>query len=223
MRETVCAYCKKKFRPFHRHPDQRACSSAECQRRRRAEYHRKKLATDSVYREQCRDSRKKWRDINSDHIKSYMKGYRARRRGQRSSHADRSRLLNELRRLHDLVKNRVALELRSFGANILLVGPGNLPSETLKRHLQWQLQLIWWRVRARGPCLAMIKKGRECCGLRWSEADDRTLLNLTGYTKSRVIAEFLHRSKRAVWYRLTALARKLVNSSSEYNPTRRTT
>jgi len=36
------------------------CSQPECQRRRRADYHRKKLATDSEYREVVRDSQKQW-------------------------------------------------------------------------------------------------------------------------------------------------------------------
>jgi len=53
-----------KFRPSRYHPDQAVGSSADCQRRRRTDYHRKKLIKDPAYREQCLDSQKKWREKN---------------------------------------------------------------------------------------------------------------------------------------------------------------
>src|ERR1700719_673109 len=89
MKTKTCTYCEQEFRPCQYHPDQRVCGSAECQQRRRTDYHREKLAKDFVYREQCRDSQKKWRENNS----GYMKQYRARRRLGSGRHSTKSRLL----------------------------------------------------------------------------------------------------------------------------------
>jgi hypothetical protein len=62
MDEKTCAYCQQKFRPSRFHPEQTVCVSAECQRQPRADYHKRKLASDPTYLEQCRHSQKKWRD-----------------------------------------------------------------------------------------------------------------------------------------------------------------
>ncbi len=124
MKNKACIYCKQAFRPCRYHPDQRVCGSAECQQRRRTDYHREKIATDFVYREQCRDSQKKWREKNP----GYMKQYRARRRlgGRRPS--AKSRLLTALHQLVDSVKNNVVLDLRAMDASIWLVSD-SVPEE----------------------------------------------------------------------------------------------
>jgi len=96
----------------------------ECQRQRRTEYHRKKLAEDPVYREQCRDSQKKWREKNP----AYMQSYRAERRTQEHSNGKRSGLIRDLHRLLNLAKNNVALDLRSIDASIWLVCPNGVVS-----------------------------------------------------------------------------------------------
>lgn len=114
----VCAYCKRKFEPSRYRPDQKVCSMQECQRRRRREYHKKRRAEDPAYHEQCLDSQRKWRKKNPDYLKSYRAG-RAR-----------SRLLRKLHELRDLVKNNVALDIRSCDASIWIVGPKGLISET---------------------------------------------------------------------------------------------
>jgi hypothetical protein len=94
----------------------------ECQRRRRNNYHRKKLAEDFVYREQCRDSQKKWREKNP----SYMQRYRAGRRAQERSIGKGARLIRELNRLLNLAKNNVALDLRCLDVSIWLVCPSGV-------------------------------------------------------------------------------------------------
>ena len=159
MRQSVCAYCGQKFRPCARHPHQRACSSTKCQRRRRADYHREKVATDSEYREQCRDSRKKWRDRNANHITQYDKDYRARKQALGSRDADRSHVSYQVRRLAGFLNNDTALDLHLFGENVLLVFPPSLPSAPLGRHPRWQPQMIWWRARAQCP---KMKNEQEC-------------------------------------------------------------
>jgi hypothetical protein len=117
MENKTCTYCKQAFRPCQYHPDQKVCGSAKCQQRRRTDYHREKIAKDFVYREQCRDSQKKWRENNP----GYMKQYRATRRlGGRRQFA-KSRLLTALHQLVDSVKNNVVVDLRAMDVSLWLV------------------------------------------------------------------------------------------------------
>jgi hypothetical protein len=117
MKNKTCTYCKQAFRPCRYHPDQRVCCSAECQQRRRTDYHREKIAKDFVYREQCRDSQKKWRENNP----GYMKQYRATHRLGGRRDLAKSRLLTALHQLVDSVKNNVVLDLRAMDASIWFV------------------------------------------------------------------------------------------------------
>src|SRR5581483_1011392 len=119
MRQKRCRYCSKKFVPCKYRPNQQVCSSPDCQRRRRAEYHRRKLTQDALYREQCLDSQRKWRAKNPH----YMRRYRARRRVSSRLNADRRPLAQSLRDLLRMVKNNVALDLRSVNASVWLVVP----------------------------------------------------------------------------------------------------
>ena len=124
MRGKLCPYCKQRFLPSRYRPDQRVCSSLDCQRRRRNDYHQKKLAEDRLYWEQCRDSQKKWREKNA----GYMQRYRAGRRTQERSNGKGSGLIRDLHRLLNLAKNNVVLDLRSLDASIWLVCPNGVVS-----------------------------------------------------------------------------------------------
>jgi hypothetical protein len=125
MNDKMCRYCIQKFRPSRYHPDQQVCSSADCRRRRRTDYHRQKLIEDPAYREQCLDSQKKWREKNPH----YMKRYLAKRRDHGRLNAKKYRLTSELRQLLKLLKNNTAVDLRSLDASIWLVGPNGLLCE----------------------------------------------------------------------------------------------
>jgi hypothetical protein len=112
-----CPYCGQSFRRSLYHPNQQVCSAPACQLKRRTAYHRKKLASDSLYREQCRDSQRKWREKNRE----YARDYSQRRRslivdGVRNRSAQLAALLT-------LAKNNVAYDLRACTASIWLVGP----------------------------------------------------------------------------------------------------
>lgn len=120
MTKTPCTYCNEEFTPSRYHPTQLVCSSDECQRRRRADYHRNKLATDLGYREQCRDSQKKWRQRNP----GYMKRYRAKQRVLSRQNPDKPRLLKALHQLSLSVKNSFVFDLRSLDAGIWLISDG---------------------------------------------------------------------------------------------------
>ncbi len=125
MTEKTCAYCMQKFLPSRFHPDQTVCSSADCQRRRRAEYHKRKLATDPAYLEQCRHSQQKWLEKNP----YYMKRYLAKRRALKRSITPGSDVVGELERLLDLARNKRVFDLRSSTATILLVYPQGTAGE----------------------------------------------------------------------------------------------
>jgi hypothetical protein len=55
MKKRVCPHCRQEFTPGRFHPEQVVCSFPQCQRRRRNEYHRRKIAADPAYRELCED------------------------------------------------------------------------------------------------------------------------------------------------------------------------
>lgn len=125
MRPKVCPYCGREFKPSRYHPDQKICSSPECQRRRSADYRRRKLAEDPVYRDTCSNSREKWRDKNP----GYMKRYLAARRARNRIDFEESPQAGNLRALLDRLKNNVALELKSSEATIWLLCPRGLLDE----------------------------------------------------------------------------------------------
>lgn len=79
--------------------------------------------------------------------------------------------------------------------------------QLLKRHPDWRPHVIWQHARKSGLTQRIPKRGQERSRLAWSEDDDRTLLDLAGYKRVRVIAKMLHRSEAAVRYRLTLLGK----------------
>jgi len=95
------------------------CSQPECQRQRRADYHRKQLATDPVYRQVVRDSQKQWWEEHSD----YQKQRRQRCPKVLASNRQRQQQRDQKRRLQRLVRNNVALDLKRSAAGVWLVGP----------------------------------------------------------------------------------------------------
>jgi hypothetical protein len=129
MLQRPCRFCQCHFRLSRFHPEQTVCTAAECQRRRRREYHRRHVAADSVYRQVCNDSSQKWRAENPGYWKRY-----------RQTHPDtaaRNRTLQQTRdqkrRVRDLANNNLALDLKSCTAGVWLFGPaaGHLANNTL--------------------------------------------------------------------------------------------
>ena len=53
--------------------EQNYCGRADCQRARRREWQRKKMATDPDYRENQRNSQKQWQEKNPDYWRDYRK------------------------------------------------------------------------------------------------------------------------------------------------------
>jgi hypothetical protein len=82
------------------------CSQPECQRRRRTDYHRKKLATDAEYHQVALESQKQWREEHPD----YQKQWRRQNPQAVESNRQRQRQRDQKRRLGRLVldKNNLA-------------------------------------------------------------------------------------------------------------------
>ena len=139
-----CRYCQQSFQPSTYRPDQSVCSQPDCQRRRRNDYHRHKIATDPEYAQVVRDSRKKWRTDHADYQKNYWQTHAAAAERNRQQQRQRDRK----RRVENLVKNNSALDLKSSAAEVWLVGPG--ANDLVKNNLV-SCQLFIFQPPARSP------------------------------------------------------------------------
>ena len=114
-----CLFCQDFFLPSIYRPQQVVCSQAECQRRRRADYHRQKLATDPEYRQVVRDSQKQWWDEHPQ----YQKHRRQANPKLLENNRERQRQRDQARRLQNLVRNNLALDLKHSASEVWLLGP----------------------------------------------------------------------------------------------------
>lgn len=115
-----CPHCQRLFVPSIYRPQQVVCSQPACQRQRRADYHRKKLETDSVYRQVVRESQKQWWDEHPD----YQKQHRQQSPGAVEANRQRQKQRDQKRRIqHLLDRNNVAFDLKHSAAGVWLVGP----------------------------------------------------------------------------------------------------
>jgi hypothetical protein len=128
-----CPYCQRSFQPSPYRLQQRVCSQPECQRHRRADYHRKKIQTDPVYAQVVQDSRKQWREEHADYQKSYW----------RTHPEDRQR------RVTSLVKNNLALDLKRSDAEVWLVGPD--AANLVKNNVAFPEVMVFQRVIPSSP------------------------------------------------------------------------
>lgn len=119
-RKPVCPYCRKLFEPSAFHPKQTVCLSPACQRRRRSDYHRERIATDAMYRQQCADSRKSWRESHPDYQRQYRDAHEAYTEQNRA----KQRRRNQKRKLALIVKNNLAVDVKRLPAEVWLAGSG---------------------------------------------------------------------------------------------------
>lgn len=113
-----CPFCGNEFSPSLFHPHQVVCSDPRCQNRRRVEYHHNKYHADAEYRLICRDSHQKWRAQNPCYQRVYRQEHPAYVEQNRRAQKRRDRR----RRVQDLVKNNLAIDLKSVSADVWLVG-----------------------------------------------------------------------------------------------------
>lgn len=120
MVERRCRYCERVFQPSKFQPSQSVCSESDCQRRRRSDSRRRKIASDPEYRQVCQDSSQKWRIRNPE--------YWRQRRESNPAIVERNRQLqrarDQKRKLRDLANNNSAFDLKHFATQVWLVGAG---------------------------------------------------------------------------------------------------
>jgi hypothetical protein len=113
-----CHFCQQSFEASKFRPDQSVCTQRVCRQKHRAEYHRRKIASDAEYAEVVRDSRRKWREAHPDYQKTYRQGH--------AGAVERNRMLQKVRdskrRAQLLVKNNLALDLKRCPAEVWLIG-----------------------------------------------------------------------------------------------------
>jgi hypothetical protein len=120
MVERRCRYCERVFQPSKFQPGQSVCSESDCQRRRRCDSRRRKIASDPEYRQVCQDSSRKWRIRNPE--------YWQQRRESNPAIVERNRQLQRVRdqkrKLRDLANNNSAFDLKHSATQVWLVGAG---------------------------------------------------------------------------------------------------
>jgi hypothetical protein len=124
-----CPYCQQLFLPALYCPGQIVCGAPDCQGRRRREYHRRKLQTDALYCQVCRDSQRNWQ---LDHP-LYQRQYRRSHAASAERNRQAQQLRDQKRRLRRLEKNNLAFDLKCSSGEVWLTtpGPGNLEKNTL--------------------------------------------------------------------------------------------
>jgi hypothetical protein len=104
MKDHRCPYCQQVFQHDPYHPQQRVCNKSACQRQRRSDYHRQKIASDPVYQQVCLESPRKWREAHPD----YWKKYRQDHPEQVERNRQEQRLRDQKRRSVNLANNNLA-------------------------------------------------------------------------------------------------------------------
>jgi len=131
MTLRVCRYCEQEFRHSIYHPHQAVCSSSDCQRRRRADYHRERIAADPSYRALCTDSQTYWKEKNPN----YAKQYRAKSKSRAgSAGAARASPLDDLLRFlrrakNNSAKNNLAVTVSRSIIDVLWIATADAPRE----------------------------------------------------------------------------------------------
>jgi hypothetical protein len=140
MVERQCRYCERIFQPSKHQPGQSVCSDPTCQRRRRADYHRQKIAVDSEYHQVCLDSLQKWRARNPD----YWRRYREQHPAAAQRNRERQHVRDQKQRLRDLANNNSVFDLKHSAAEIWLLGPGlqNLANNNSVPAQVWILERV---------------------------------------------------------------------------------
>ena len=119
MSDRRCLYCQPVFQPAPYHPQQLVSSQPECQRQRRRNYHRRQVASDSLYRQVCQESAQKWRKAHP----GYWQQYRQNRPQQVERNRQRQQRRDQKRRLLNLANNNLAVDLKRSAAEVWLFGP----------------------------------------------------------------------------------------------------
>ena len=100
-------------------PEQRVCGQPACQRQRRSDYHRERIRRDAAYADDVHASQRKWRQANLD----YWKRYREQHPESVTRNRQRQQQRDQKRRVVNLAKMNLALDLKREAAEVWFVGP----------------------------------------------------------------------------------------------------
>lgn len=140
MATRLCASCTYPFVPRPQSPNQTYCSSPACQRARRSQWMRMKVAEDPDYREYRQHANRAWHSRHPDYWRTYRKNHpeyaeRNRNRQRADPHAiDAS----------DLAKTYASTPLAGIYRIAPIAAPGPAKSDT------WIVEIT--RVCADCPC-----------------------------------------------------------------------
>lgn len=107
-----CKHCHRYFIPNPRAKDQQYCSQKDCQRARKRHWQRQKMKADPDYRQNQKDSQKKWRQGNPDYWREYRKNHPEYRTRNRKKQKDR----DAKRRVKRLAKMDALASLKQIKA-----------------------------------------------------------------------------------------------------------
>ena len=140
MVQRRCRFCEHSFLPSKYQAGQLVCGSPDCQRRRRAEYHRQKIVADPEYRQVCGDSSQKWRSRHPD----YWRRYREQHPEAEERNRQKQQTRDQKRRLRDLANNNSAFDLKHSTAEVWLLGAGleNLANNNSAPAQVWVLEAL---------------------------------------------------------------------------------
>ena len=91
-----CRHCHRLFLVFPRNPDQKYCSSPECQKARKRKWQRKKMREDPAYRLNQKDAQERWCQKNPGYWKTYREEHPEYTRQNREKQRSRNRLLRTM-------------------------------------------------------------------------------------------------------------------------------
>lgn len=89
--EKPCLCCRRAFNPHPAVRHQGYCSDPECQKTRKRDWQREKLAKDSDYRQNQAAAQREWRSRNGDYWREYRKRNPAYTEGNRIRQRERNR------------------------------------------------------------------------------------------------------------------------------------
>jgi FtsZ-interacting cell division protein YlmF len=110
--------CGVLFTPCPQVPWQKYCSRKECQQVRKNEWNKKRLTTDSDYREARQAAQQRWKEKNPN----YWKDYRASHPDYRQKNRDQQKVRNQKRQKHSSVSEKIVKTDESNPVNPILTG-----------------------------------------------------------------------------------------------------
>ena len=98
MKKRRCASCRKLFHPRAQSPEQKFCTSAECQRERKRRWQKARRASDPDYRDNDIQANRLWRRQHPE----YWREYRRKHPQSVIQNRDKQRERDRARRLQPL-------------------------------------------------------------------------------------------------------------------------